>query len=242
MHIFIRDVTLRGKFGSTGYGGKAAHFPHGKASLFSERVPPLCPGGTWVTLQIPSCPSASCPFTHHHSDKTPVQRRCGTDCSVILSEIKSNVAKAVFVGISKGPYWCELPSISRVSVSEIFYAPMKIAASMLRFCFCIDCCLATWEMVWDCHACTDKNVPQGMDPSDLGFWIDRLKLRSWTAGFTGAKETAPRNRSPPRYKRKSTQMWVFWLFLKHLILSLLEVGYWIRENAVFSSSIVFLFP
>lgn len=45
--------------------------PMAKLLLFSESVPPLCPGRTWVTLQIPSCPSASCPFTHHQSDKTP---------------------------------------------------------------------------------------------------------------------------------------------------------------------------
>lgn len=146
------------------------------------------------------------------------------------------------MGISKEPYWCELPSILRVLVSEIFYALMKIPASMRRFCFCIDCYLATWEMVWDCHVCTEKNVPEGMDPSDLGFWIDRLKLRSWTAGFTGAEETAPRNRSPPRYKRKSTQMWIFWHFLSIGSWSLLEVGYWIRERVIFSSLLLFLFP
>lgn len=173
MHIFIRDVTLRGKFGSTGYGGKAVHFPHGKASLFSESVPPLCPGRTWVVLKIPSCPSASCPFTHHQSDKTPVRGHCGTDCSVILSEIKSNVAKAGFVGSSKGPYWCELPSMSGLSVSEIFYDLMKIPVSMLGFWFCIHCCLATWEMV--------RTVMFTVTKMSLKEWI----LQIWGFGLMG---------------------------------------------------------
>lgn len=174
MHIFIRVVTLRGKFGSTGYGGKAAHFPHGKASLFSESIPPLRPGRTWVMLQIPSCPSASCPFTHHQSDKITIQRHCGTDCSAILLEIKSNVAEAVFSGISKGPYWCELPCISRVTVSEIFYALMKTPALMLRFWFCINCCLATWEVVWPVMFAPTK--------MSLKEWI----LQIWGFGLIGS--------------------------------------------------------
>lgn len=185
MCIFIRDVTLGGKFGSTGYGGKAAHFPHGKASLFSESMPSLPPGRTWVTLQIPSCPAASCPFTHHQSDKTPIRRHCGTDCPAILSEIKSNVAKAVFVGISKGPYWCELHSISRVSVSEIFCTPMKIPASMLRFCFWIDCCSATWEMVW-----TVMFAPTKMSLKEwiLQIWDFGLIGSSWEVGLLASQE------------------------------------------------------
>lgn len=180
MHIFIRDVTLRGKFGSTGYGGQAVHFPHGKASLFSESVPPLCPGRTWVVLKIPSCPSASCPFTHHQSDKTPVQRRCGTDCSVIFSEIKSNVAKADSVGSSKGPYWCKLPSVSGLLVSEIFYDLMKIQASMLRFWFCIHCCLATWEMVrMIMFAVTKMSLKEQI----LQIWGFGLIGSSWEVGW-----------------------------------------------------------
>lgn len=78
---------------------------------------------------VPLLPALS-PIT---SDKTPIRRHCGTDCSVIFSEIKSNIAKAGFVGSSKGPHWCELPSTSGLLVSEIFYDLMKISASMLRF-------------------------------------------------------------------------------------------------------------
>lgn len=36
-----------------------------------------------------------------------------------------------------------------------------------------------------------------MGPSDLGFWIDSLKLRGWTADFTGEEETAPGTDHPP---------------------------------------------
>lgn len=164
-----------GKVVSTGYGGKEDHFPHGKVISFLESVPPLCPDRTWVMLQIPSCPSASCPFTHHQSDKTPVQKHCGTNCSAILWKIKSNVTIAGFVQKLvlfvhpmdrefQRPCCCKLPSISR----EIVCALLKIPASVLRFCFCIGCCLATWEVVWDWQVCPSKNVPQGMDLSDLG--------------------------------------------------------------------------
>lgn len=159
--------------------------PMAKLLLFSESVPPLCPGRTWVTLQIPSCPSASCPFTHHQSDKTPVWRRCGTHCSAILSEIKSNVAKVVFVGISKGLYWRELPSVSRVSVPEIFHAPMKMPASMLRFCFCIDCSLATGEVVWAVMFALAK---MSLKERIFQIWGFGLIGSSWDVGLLVSQE------------------------------------------------------
>lgn len=83
---------------------------------------------------------------------------------LLFWKIKSNVTKAGFarcyygMGISNGPYWCKLPSISRVLVSEIFCAQLKVSASVLRFCFCIGCYLATWEMsCFSQQKCSSRN-------------------------------------------------------------------------------------
>lgn len=112
--------------------------------------------------------------------KHPSERPCGTDCSVIFSEIKSNLAKAGFVGSSKGPYWCELPGMSGILVSEIFYDLMKIPASMLRFWFCIHCCLTTWEMARTVMFALTK---MSLKEQILQIWGFGLIGSSWGVGL-----------------------------------------------------------